>query len=99
MDIITSEYLIVSGHLYVTRYKEGQRFGQHIDESVYLDGRCRTRYTLLVYLNGAMKTSKKNNLNDESAMVRQLQGGETVFYTGRRSDSIEVTIIYSFLLK
>ena len=27
-------------------------------------------------------------------MVQQLQGGETVFYTGRRGDSIEVINVY-----
>ena len=87
--------MIASWDLYVIRYTEGQRFGQHIDESVCLDGRRRTKYTLLVYLNGTAKTSKKNTLKDEPVMVRQLQGGETVFYTGRRSDSIEVIkVIY-----
>ena len=40
--------------------------------------------------------SKKNTLKDENVMVQQLQGGETVFYTGRRGDSIEVI---SWMLK
>ena len=39
--------------------------------------------------------SKKNTLKDENVMIQQLQGGETVFYTGRRGDSIEVINIYT----
>ena len=50
------------------RYKPGQRFAKHVDDSERLpDGRC-TGYTLLIYLNGS------------GAKGAGLQGGETVFY-------------------
>ncbi|CAL9092592.1 unnamed protein product [Musa textilis] len=54
------------------RYKVGQRFGRHIDESVDLGGGHTTQYTLLVYLTG-----KGSNHNTS---MQSLVGGETVFY-------------------
>eukprot|EP00250_Pteridium_aquilinum_P004529 c14730_g1_i1 orf=434-1177(-) len=72
------------------RYKEGQRFGPHIDENVKLGRGQRTEYTLLVYLNGSGKTSKKSSGKGVKDIVQQLQGGETVFYPERRGDSMEV---------
>lgn len=74
------------------RYKEGQRFGPHIDESVDLGGGCRTEYTLLVYLNGHGKTNGNKNTG------QQLLGGETVFYAGRKGVSIEVAPIAGMAL-
>ncbi|GAV61836.1 2OG-FeII_Oxy_3 domain-containing protein [Cephalotus follicularis] len=63
------------------RYKVGQRFGRHIDESADLGGGRRTHYTLLIYLSGGSKAKAKNNsktLKDSS--IEPLIGGETVFY-------------------
>ncbi|KAJ1693417.1 hypothetical protein LUZ63_010115 [Rhynchospora breviuscula] len=54
------------------RYTVGQRFGRHIDESVYLENGNRTHYTLLIYLSG------RGNTKDASS--DSLVGGETVFY-------------------
>ncbi|XP_031495498.1 uncharacterized protein LOC116261046 isoform X2 [Nymphaea colorata] len=63
------------------RYKVGQRFGPHIDESIDLEGGHSTEYTLLVYLNGT-NSSTSNNQN--------LVGGETVFYDSRKRIVAEV---------
>ncbi|XP_078154534.1 2-oxoglutarate (2OG) and Fe(II)-dependent oxygenase superfamily protein [Carex rostrata] len=54
------------------RYTVGQRFGRHIDESVYLENGLRTYYTLLIYLSG--RGGNKDASSDS------LVGGETVFY-------------------
>ncbi|KAH7282869.1 hypothetical protein KP509_35G050800 [Ceratopteris richardii] len=71
------------------RYKVGQRFGPHIDESVDLDQR-RTEYTLLIYLNGSGMRNKKSISKGGKDINQQLQGGETVFYSGRKREIIEV---------
>ncbi|KAK4745418.1 hypothetical protein SAY87_011730 [Trapa incisa] len=68
------------------RYKVGQRFGRHIDESVDVGEGRRTHYTLLVYLSGGPKP--KNGAKDLSSDV--LVGGETVFYSSRNSVVAEV---------
>ncbi|XP_024536364.1 uncharacterized protein LOC9630609 [Selaginella moellendorffii] len=60
------------------RYNQGQRFGQHVDESVEIDADHATEYTLLIYLNSGMAIKSKKGARDS-----QLVGGETVFYTGR----------------
>ncbi|KAK2653730.1 hypothetical protein Ddye_013586 [Dipteronia dyeriana] len=73
------------------RYKVGQRFGQHIDESVSLGDGKRTHYTLLIYLSGGCKGKTKsdtNNTNDSSS--EPLVGGETVFYGSRNKLVAEV---------
>lgn len=57
----------------------GQKFGQHIDESVELGGRLATEYTLLIYLTGGEESSTQGKASQE-----QLLGGETVFYNRRR---------------
>lgn len=75
------------------RYKVGQRFGRHIDESVVLGEGKRTYYTLLVYLSGAK--SATNNPNDSH--VDPLVGGETVFYGSRNSVVAEVADRFLFL--
>ncbi|KAF9614789.1 hypothetical protein IFM89_020643 [Coptis chinensis] len=69
------------------RYKVGQRFGRHIDESVDLGDGCRTHYTLLIYLSGGAKESGKT-----------LVGGETVFYGSRRGVVAEVAPIEGMAL-
>lgn len=59
-----------SENLRLYKYEAGQRFGKHIDEShvCEVDGkRGETKFTLLIYLNGAEDSS--------------LSGGHTVFYT------------------
>ncbi|XP_076906815.1 uncharacterized protein LOC143563065 [Bidens hawaiensis] len=66
------------------RYKVGQRFGRHIDESVNLGEGKHTHYTMLIYLNGG----DVNGLDDS---IEPLVGGETVFYGSRNSLVAEVT--------
>ncbi|KAG4130921.1 hypothetical protein ERO13_D09G174800v2 [Gossypium hirsutum] len=73
------------------RYKVGQHFGQHIDESVDLGEGKHTVYTLLVYLSGAAKTKDKsdsNNMKDSAS--EPIVGGETVFYGSRNRVVAEV---------
>ncbi|KAJ0098661.1 hypothetical protein Patl1_20034 [Pistacia atlantica] len=73
------------------RYKVGQRFGKHIDESVSLGDGKRTHYTLLIYLSGGVKAKAKNDPstpNDTS--LEPLVGGETVFYGSRNNLVAEV---------
>ncbi|XVF09754.1 hypothetical protein REPUB_Repub07fG0123000 [Reevesia pubescens] len=73
------------------RYKVGQRFGQHIDESVDLGGGKRTHYTLLIYLSGGPKTKGKSHpSNVKDSASEPLVGGETVFYGSRNGVVAEV---------
>ncbi|KAK7343652.1 hypothetical protein VNO77_12562 [Canavalia gladiata] len=77
------------------RYKVGQRFGRHIDESVDLGDGKRTYYTLLVYLSGGgpgeLKSKPKNDSSKLSdASFDPLVGGETVFYGPRNNIVAEV---------
>lgn len=73
------------------RYKVGQRFGQHIDESVNLGDGKRTHYTLLIYLSGGFKAKAKNDLsNPNDSSSEPLVGGETVFYGSRNKLVAEV---------
>ncbi|CAJ1977115.1 unnamed protein product [Sphenostylis stenocarpa] len=76
------------------RYKIGQRFGRHIDESVNLGDGKRTYYTLLVYLSGGLGELKSKPKNDSSnssvSSVDPLVGGETVFYGPRNKIVAEV---------
>lgn len=76
------------------RYKVGQQFGRHIDESVDLGGGKRTHYTLLIYLSGGVKVRPKgrsdsNNPSNDSSS-EPLIGGETVFYGSRNGVVAEV---------
>ncbi|KAF3781556.1 hypothetical protein EJ110_NYTH36673 [Nymphaea thermarum] len=68
------------------RYKVGQRFGPHIDESIDLEGGHSTEYTLLVYLNGNSRTTTNNSTSNNQNLV----GGETVFYDSRKRIVAEV---------
>lgn len=80
------------------RYKVGQRFGRHIDESLDLGDGKRTHYTLLIYLSGGSKakTKTKNDPNSlKDASSEALVGGETVFYGSR---NVVVADVNSFLL-
>ncbi|XP_047329807.1 uncharacterized protein LOC124933450 [Impatiens glandulifera] len=74
------------------RYKVGQCFGQHIDESVDLGEGKRTHYTLLIYLSGGFKPKSKKDSNtlQDDASSETLVGGETVFYGHRNSIVAEV---------
>ncbi|ESW15352.1 hypothetical protein PHAVU_007G065700 [Phaseolus vulgaris] len=76
------------------RYKIGQRFGRHIDESVNIGDGKRTYYTLLVYLSGGPGELKSKPKNDSSnslvSSVDPLVGGETVFYGPRNKIVAEV---------
>ncbi len=73
------------------RYKAGQRFGRHIDESVDLEDGKRTHYTLLIYLSGGSKPKAKNDVGSpEDSSSEPLVGGETVFYGSRNSVVAEV---------
>ncbi|XP_073525397.1 uncharacterized protein [Phyllobates terribilis] len=79
------------------RYKVGQRFGRHIDESVELeDGKC-THYTLLIYLSGGPKPKGKTDSNS-SGEAEPLVGGETVFYSYRNSIVAEVAPVEGMAL-
>lgn len=80
----------------VFRYKVGQRFGRHIDESVHLGEGRRTHYTLLIYLSGGSKLKEKNDPNSpKESSLEPLVGGETVFYGSRNAVEAEVS---SFLV-
>lgn len=73
------------------RYKAGQRFGRHIDESNDLEDGKRTHYTLLIYLSGGSKPKAKNDVSSpEDSSSEPLVGGETVFYGSRNSVVAEV---------
>ncbi|CAO2821089.1 unnamed protein product [Amaranthus hypochondriacus] len=71
------------------RYKAGQRFGRHIDESVDLGDGKHTFYTLLIYLSGSPQSKGKNDVKSQSNSD-PLVGGETVFYGSRNSVVAEV---------
>ncbi|MBA0684630.1 hypothetical protein Goari_026207, partial [Gossypium aridum] len=76
------------------RYKVGQHFGQHIDESVDLGEGKHTVYTLLVYLSGAAKTKdKSDSKNMKDCASEPIVGGETVFYGSRNRVVAEATFI------
>ncbi|XVF54029.1 hypothetical protein PTKIN_Ptkin05aG0148700 [Pterospermum kingtungense] len=73
------------------RYKVGQRFGRHIDESFDLGEGKRTHYTLLIYLSGAPKNKgKRDSSNLKDSASEPLVGGETVFYGSRNGVVAEV---------
>ncbi|XP_043716591.1 uncharacterized protein LOC122664709 [Telopea speciosissima] len=73
------------------RYKVGQRFGRHIDESVDLADGCRTHYTLLIYLSGGVRQKGNSHLgSNQDSSEDSLVGGETVFYDYRRGIAAEV---------
>ncbi|XP_044467378.1 uncharacterized protein LOC123197243 isoform X2 [Mangifera indica] len=73
------------------RYKVGQRFGKHIDESVSLGDGKRTHYTLLIYLSGGVKAKAKTDPSDPNdSSLEPLVGGETVFYGSRNNLVAEV---------
>ncbi|KAB2066878.1 hypothetical protein ES319_A09G188600v1 [Gossypium barbadense] len=73
------------------RYKVGQHFGRHIDESVDLGEGKHTVYTLLVYLSGAAKTKdKSDSSNTKDSASEPIVGGETVFYGSRNRVVAEV---------
>lgn len=81
------------------KYKIGQHFGQHIDESVDLGGGNTTEYTLLIYLNGGLKSKGKKILNSAQSSTREaLIGGETVFYAPRKRIVAEVAPIAGMAL-
>lgn len=81
---------------YIVRYKAGQRFGRHIDESVDLEDGKSTHYTLLIYLSGGFKPKAKNDVSTpQDSSSEPLVGGETVFYGSRNSVVAEVA---SFLV-
>ena len=78
---------------WIIRYKVGQRFGKHIDESVDLEDGKRTHYTLLIYLSGGSKPKAKNDVsNAQDSFSETLVGGETVFYGSRNSVVAEVIV-------
>lgn len=77
------------------RYKAGQRFGRHIDESVDLGDGKRTHYTLLIYLSGDSKARTKRDPNDsKDSSLEPLVGGETVFYGSRNGVVAEVNTFF-----
>ncbi|KAJ6840084.1 uncharacterized protein M6B38_312600 [Iris pallida] len=80
------------------RYKTGQRFGRHIDESVDLGEGRRTQYTLLVYLSGNSSSKVKDSSNNQDSSVQSLIGGETVFYDHRQGVVAEVAPVEGMAL-
>ncbi|XP_059304880.1 uncharacterized protein LOC132056619 isoform X1 [Lycium ferocissimum] len=72
------------------RYKAGQRFGRHIDESVDIGEGKRTHYTLLIYLSGGSKSKTKVDKDSQGSLSETLVGGETVFYGPRNALVAEV---------
>ncbi|KAG5230600.1 2-oxoglutarate and Fe(II)-dependent oxygenase superfamily protein [Salix suchowensis] len=81
------------------RYKVGQRFGRHIDESVNLGDGKRTHYTLLIYLSGAAKAKTKTDpKSQKDSSSEPLVGGETVFYGSRNSVVADVAPVEGMAL-
>ncbi|KAF6160419.1 hypothetical protein GIB67_019188 [Kingdonia uniflora] len=81
------------------RYKTGQRFGRHIDESVDLGDGSWTYYTLLVYLSGDSRTKPNSDLASKgNSSAEPLVGGETVFYDSRRGVVAEVAPVEGMAL-
>ncbi|KAL6952310.1 hypothetical protein U1Q18_044990 [Sarracenia purpurea var. burkii] len=80
------------------RYKVGQRFGRHIDESVDLGEGKRTHYTLLIYLSGVLNLKSKNVKSGPQDSSEILVGGETVFYGTRNGVVAEVNPIEGMAL-
>lgn len=77
--------------VYLFRYKVGQWFGSHIDESVDLGGGNRTHYTLLIYLSGGSSSKATSHpRNAKGPSLEPLVGGETVFYGSRNKVVAEV---------
>ncbi|XP_039045227.1 uncharacterized protein LOC120184958 [Hibiscus syriacus] len=73
------------------RYKVGQRFGRHFDQSVDLGKGKRTHYTLLIYLSGGPETKGKSDSNNsKDSESEPLVGGETVFYDSWNGVAAEV---------
>ncbi|KAL8160256.1 hypothetical protein V2J09_001793 [Rumex salicifolius] len=79
----------LNSNIRLYRYKVGQRFGRHIDESVELEDGKHTHYTLLIYLSGGPTPKGKTDPNS-SGEPEPLVGGETVFYGYRNSIVAEV---------
>lgn len=63
---VTCPFFLLLTNRKCNRYTVGQRFGQHIDESVYLGEGRRTYYTLLIYLSGTPGRTKAKSKNDEN---------------------------------
>uniref|UniRef100_A0A7N0SWA8 Fe2OG dioxygenase domain-containing protein n=1 Tax=Kalanchoe fedtschenkoi TaxID=63787 RepID=A0A7N0SWA8_KALFE len=81
------------------RYKAGQHFGRHIDESVDLGGGKLTHYTLLIYLSGGGRSKSKNDSSTlKDTTLEPLVGGETVFYGSRNSLVAEVAPVEGMAL-
>ncbi|XP_010693445.2 uncharacterized protein LOC104906402 isoform X1 [Beta vulgaris subsp. vulgaris] len=79
------------------RYKVGQHFGRHIDESVDLGDGKLTHYTLLIYLSGSPQSKGKTDLKS-LGNTEPLVGGETVFYGSRNSVVAEVAPVEGMAL-
>jgi hypothetical protein len=60
------------------RYRPGQKFGKHVDDSVLVPGLGVTAYTLLIYLSGQGSGSGPSVIGKGGQ--QGLVGGETVFY-------------------
>lgn len=82
----------------VYRYKVGQWFGQHIDESVNLGEGRKTLFTLLIYLTGLSNSKGKKDQNDSQDILQSLGGGETVFYDHRNGIVAEVAPVAGMAL-
>ncbi|PPS03447.1 hypothetical protein GOBAR_AA17199 [Gossypium barbadense] len=83
-DPALADMYLPCNQYYTSRYKVGQHFGRHIDESVDLGEGKHTVYTLLVYLSGAAKTKdKSDSSNTKDSASEPIVGGETVFYGSR----------------
>ncbi|XP_008803774.2 uncharacterized protein LOC103717237 isoform X2 [Phoenix dactylifera] len=81
------------------RYKVGQRFGRHIDESVDLGDGCKTQYTLLIYLSGSEGSKVKKSVGgNQESFMQSLVGGETVFYDQRQGVVAEVAPVEGMAL-
>lgn len=81
------------------RYKVGQWFGQHIDESADLGEGRRTQYTLLIYLSGISSAkSRKDKDSNQDSILQSLGGGETVFYDQRECVVAEVAPVAGMAL-
>ncbi|KAH7855591.1 hypothetical protein Vadar_026553 [Vaccinium darrowii] len=98
LDRLFSEFKIrgkvavgLNPNIRLYRYKVGQHFGRHIDESVDLGDGKRTHYTLLIYLSGGFKPKSKNDKSNPQDSSEFLIGGETVFYGPRNGIVAEVT--------
>ncbi|CAG8557735.1 134_t:CDS:2 [Paraglomus brasilianum] len=75
----------LNSNIRIYRYRVGQKFGVHYDDSVRDTVGMTSEWTLLIYLNGEVDQE-----NDDDVNIPQLVGGETVFYKPKNRGEVIV---------